>query len=110
VAELVIRQFDVIENPSESSSVRSQAPYLVVLQSHHLDALKTTIVAPLFRPDVIPAENVVMLPVSIQGEQLVLDLALMANIETRLLKRVVTNLSDQDFEIRRAIDRLLAGF
>lgn len=110
MASLVVRQFDVVENPSDSAAIRSRAPYLVVLQSHFLDALKTTIVAPLFRPDVIPAENAVMLPVSIADESLVLDLALLANIETRLLRRVVANISDHDLEIRRAIDRLLSGF
>jgi len=102
------RQFDVVDNPTEAS--RSKVPYLVVLQSHFLAALNTTIVAPLFRPEVIPAESAVMLPIVLNGEALVLDVALIANIETKRLRGVVGNLVQYDLEIRRAIDRLLTGF
>jgi hypothetical protein len=108
VAFLVSRQFDVVANPSEAS--RDQVPYLVVLQSHFLAALNTTIVAPLFRPEVIPAESAVMLPVTFIGEALVLDVALLANIETRRLPPTLGSLVQYDLEIRRAIDRLLTGF
>ncbi|WP_374571769.1 CcdB family protein [Phenylobacterium sp.] len=42
-----MRQFDVYANPSKVS-VRF-APYLVVLQSHHLQGLDSVIVAPILR-------------------------------------------------------------
>lgn len=108
MAILVVRQFDVVENPNEGT--RAKAPFLVVLQSHFLDALSTTIVAPLFWPHVIPAENGVMLAVDLGEDQFVLDLALLANIETRRLRRTVGSLAKYDLEIRRAVDRLLTGF
>lgn len=104
----MIRQFDVFENPS--SRTIGDVPYIVVLQSHYLDALNTVVVAPLFRPEVIPAENAVMLAVRFDAEPLVLDLALIANLPTRLLRQSVGNLVEYDLEIRRAINRLLSGF
>ena len=73
-------------------------------------SLNTVVVAPLFRPEVIPAENAVMLAVKFGSEPLVLDLALIANLPTRLLRQPVGNLVEYDLEIRRAIDRLLSGF
>jgi toxin CcdB len=108
MAPLVIRQFDVFENPSGRTN--GPVPYIVVLQSHYLDALNTVVVAPLFRPEVIPAENAIMLAVKVNEEALVLDLALIANLPTRLLRQTIGNLVDYDLEIRRAIDRLLSGF
>lgn len=108
MAQLVIRQFDVFDNPSDR--LRRSAPYLVALQSHFLDALNTTIVAPLFLPAVIPAENVVMLAVEFNGQPLVLDVTLLANIQAKSLTRSRGSLAHYDLEIRRAIDRLLTGF
>ena len=40
-----MRQFDVYRNPSERS--RAYAPYVVVLQSHLLEAMPTIVVAPM---------------------------------------------------------------
>nr|QQZ49533.1 CcdB family protein [Phenylobacterium glaciei] len=39
-----MRQFDVYPNPSTRS--RAKAPYVVVVQSHHLVAAPTVLVAP----------------------------------------------------------------
>jgi hypothetical protein len=108
MAQLVIRQFDVFDNPSDR--LKRSAPYIVALQSHYLDALNTTVVAPLFRPEVIPAENVVMLAVEFSGQSLVLDVTLLANLPSKLLGRPRGSLVQYDLEIRRAIDRLLTGF
>jgi hypothetical protein len=108
LAILVIRQFDVFENPDVRG--RTNVPYIVSVQSHFLDALKTTLVAPLFRAEVMPPENGVILPIEFEGRALALNVALIANIESRSLRRSVGSLAHQDLEIRRAIDRLLMGF
>ncbi len=104
----MIRQFDVFDNPSER--LRSQAPYIVTIQSHFLDALRTRVVAPLFRPEAMPPERGLILPVQFDGTILSLNIAMMANIEAHLLRRPRRTLIDYEIDIRRAIDRLLTGF
>lgn len=108
MAELVIRQFDVTANPDPDTS--AQAPYVVVLQSHLFKALDTTIVAPLFRPGIVAADALIALDVAVLDEAMVLDVALLTNIESRLLRGVVANLRDYDYAIQRALDRLFTGF
>ena len=104
----MIRQFDVFDNPSDR--FLTQIPFVVAIQSHFLDVLRTTIVAPLFRVEIIPPERGVILPVTFQDQTLALNVALLANIETRLLRRPLGNLLEYEMEIRRAIDRVLTGF
>lgn len=104
----MIRQFDVFDNPGDR--LRTQIPFVVAIQSHFLEALSTTIVAPLFREQIMPPERGVILPIRFRGESLALNVALLANIETKLLRRPLGSLVDSEFEIRRAIDRVLTGF
>ena len=42
-----MRQFDVLENPNPQTA--SYSPFLVVLQSHHLNVLETIFLAPVIR-------------------------------------------------------------
>ena len=102
------RQFDIFENPSDR--LRNQIPFVPVIQSHFLDALRTTIVAPMFRVEIMPPERGVILPVTFQDEPFALNVALLANIETRLLRLPLGSLLGYELEIRRAIDRVLTGF
>ena len=108
MASLVTRQFDVCRYPGHSTE--TDAPYVCVIQSHYLAGMDTVIVAPLLRTDMAATNSQVTVPVSVDGENYALDLALMANIETRHLGVVVGNLLDHEFEIRRALDRLFTGF
>ena len=93
----MIRQFDVFENPSDR--LRRQVPYIIAIQSHFLEALRTMIFAPLFRPEFMPPERGLILPVQLGGEALSLNVALLANIETRLLRRSLGNLGDYELDI-----------
>lgn len=104
----MIRQFDVFTNPG--SSTRSAAPYIVVLQSHLFEALSTVVVAPLMRIAPPSNESKVLLEVEFGGEPLVLNAALLANIEHRMLGRSHGTLSAYEDDIRRALDRLFTGF
>lgn len=72
-----MRQFDVIANPNRDG--RKHAPYVVVLQSHHLDPLQTLLLAPLVND---AERNVTSVDVAIEfnGNQLVLVVAEMAGI------------------------------
>ncbi len=108
MAVLVIRQYDVVENPNPSS--RTAVPYLLILQSHLFEALNTLIVAPIFPAVSMPPDNRVLLPIEIDGQPMTINLALMANIERRGLGSRVINLLEEDYEIRRGIDRLFTGF
>jgi len=81
-----------------------------VIQSHYLAGIDTVIVAPLLRTTMTATDSQVAVPVSVDGEDYALVLALMANIEMRDLGPVVGNLIDQEFDIRRALDRLFTGF
>ena len=90
----MIRQFDVFENPNDR--LRNQVPFVVAIQSHFLEALRTTIVAPLFRAEVLPPERGIILPVTFQGEPLALNVALLANIEVRMLRRSLGSLVEHE--------------
>lgn len=108
MANLVIRQFDVFTNPG--SSTRSKAPYIMVLQSHLFDALSTVVVAPLMRIGTPSSDSKVLLEVEFASETLIVDMALLANIERRMLGRSRGSLMVYEDAIRRALDRLFTGF
>lgn len=102
-----MKQFDVYQNPSRSGS--GFAPYLVVLSSHHLIGFDDAIVAPL----VNDADRVVPeleLSIEIEGEPLTLVISELSTLEQQSLKVRVGSLSEHEFDIRRALDRLFTGF
>lgn len=104
----MIRQFDIHRTPKSRGS--DAAPFLCVLQSHYLEAVDTVIVAPLIKASALATPSQVAVPVSIQGEDYLLDVALMANIQRRGLGPAVANLVAHEDDIRRALDRLFSGF
>jgi hypothetical protein len=101
-----VRQFDVCPNPSERS--RSYAPFVVDLQSHYLEAMPTTVVAPMLSRT-NKGYTVVGVEVSFNEEPYSISVVELASIATATLK-VIGNLAENDFEIRRALDRLFTGF
>lgn len=103
-----MRQFDVFPNPSERS--RAAAPYVVVLQSHFLAAVPTTIVAPLLIDDDRSAYSDASVKLAFNGERYVLSVPEIAGIEPSRLKGCVGNFTAHEDAIRRAIDRLFTGF
>lgn len=104
----MIRQFDVVQNPEPA--MRDRAPYLVVLQSHLLQAFTTVIVAPLIPTHLVQPDGAISLAVSFREQDYTLDMGLMANIDRRRLKRPIGSMSEHDYAISRAIDRLFTGF
>lgn len=104
----MIRQFDVLANPSARS--RAVIPFIVALQSHFLEEMPTVLVAPLVRipPDAVYTR--VALPVTFQDEDLMLSLAEMAAVSKASLSAPVGNLASHEDAIRRALDRLFTGF
>lgn len=104
----MIRQFDVHQTPKSRGS--DAAPLLCVLQSHYLEAVDTVIVAPLIKASAIAAPSQVAVPVSVRGEDYLLVVALIANIQRRGLGPAVASLLAHEDDIRRALDRLFSGF
>ena len=104
----MIRQFTVFENPSPRS--RDAAPYLMVVQSHFLDEMHTTLIAPLIRERDSGDFTRVSVAIDFADERLDLSLAEMAPISRSALKRPLGDLRHREDDIRRALDRLFTGF
>lgn len=103
-----MRQYEVYDNPSEP--FRDIAPFVAVLQSHFLERLPSTVVAPLLRPEL--AERFVYLSVDVQvaGQSFVLSLHELATVDARVLKHSIDNLADHQDAIERGLQRLFSGF
>lgn len=82
---------------------------MVVLQSHFLDAIETTVVAPLI-DDMERPLNTVEISVQFEGRSLVLSISEMRSTALIASARRVGSLAEREDDIRRAIDRLFSGF
>ena len=102
-----MRQFEVIENPNLDT--RSHSPFLVVLQSHHLDRLETIFPAPLINDAARPVSPL-DITVEFRGRQLVMAIGEAAGVPRSGFRRVVGSMAEHEDAIRRAFERLLGGF
>lgn len=103
-----MRQFEVYPNPSERS--RPAIPFVVVLQSHFLEAMQTVVVAPILIDDGKAAFTEVSVRVELDGADHVVSVAEIVAIESKRLQRVSGDLSEYEGEIRPALERLFTGF
>ncbi|MDQ8030229.1 MAG: CcdB family protein [Brevundimonas sp.] len=104
----MIRQFDIVENPSARS--RGVAPYVMLVQSHLYDEGLTALVAPLLAMPEAATVTRVSLPVNFNGEAYLLMLSELGAVERRVVTRTLGSLADREDDIRRALDRLFTGF
>lgn len=102
-----MRQFDIYANPSAASA--EFAPFVAILQSHHLREIRTVVVAPLVT-DAQPALTPLDVPVEVDGTTLTVAIAEMGVVERGALRRRKGDLLAYEYEIRRALDRLFTGF
>lgn len=102
-----MRQFDVLVNPARSE--HPWAPYMVVLQSHHLEQLETTVVAPLIDDTERPVTGV-DLPGTFNGRNLVLAVAELRGSALEGRRRALGSLADREDDIRRVLEKLFSGF
>ncbi len=102
-----MKQFDVFENPA--SGARHYAPYVVVLSSHLLMDFDDAVVAPLVN-DATRLVSDLEIAVDLSGEALTLVVVELSTLRAGELRRRVASLRNQEFEIRRALDRLFTGF
>jgi toxin CcdB len=103
-----VRQFDVYPNPSERS--RAYAPFVVLLQSHLLDAMPTAVVAPLLLAEKRQPYTQVSAPVDFNGASYIVSAAELVAVDARTLNSSVGDLRDHEDALRRALDRLFTGF
>lgn len=103
-----MRQFDVYRNPSERS--RAYAPYVVVLQSHLLEAIPTIVVAPMLLAENRKPYTRVSTLVVFEGERFIVSTAELVATDAKRLTALVGDLRDQEDDIRRALERLFTGF
>jgi hypothetical protein len=103
---MTIRQFDVVPNPVKFS--REHQPFLICVQHHSLDFLKTRLVAPLIagRP---PEKSRLNPSWVIMGRHIFLDPTGVAAVNLRLLAEPVANLESDYHEIIAALDLVFTG-
>jgi hypothetical protein len=102
-----VRQFEVLANPNPATVDHS--PFLVVLQSHHLDPLDTVFLAPLIR-DAKRAVTSLDIEVEFRGQRLFLAVAEAAGVPRTGFGRALGSVIEHEDAIRRAFERLLGGF
>jgi len=102
-----VRQFDVVENPDPET--RRYSPFLVVLQSHHLDPIETIFLAPLVNDAARPVSPV-DIPLEFNGHRLVMAIGEAAGVPRSGLGRALGSAKEHEDAIRRAFERLLGGF
>jgi toxin CcdB len=86
------------------------APYVVVLQSHLLDAMPTVVVAPLLQDDERRIYAQTSAKVEFEGQAYSVSVAELAAVDIRGLGRSLGNLLEYEYAIRRALDAVLVGF
>ena len=89
--------------------MRTAAPFVVVLSSHLLPGLSEVVVAPLVRSGVL-APSDFDIPVTVDGETMVVSIIGLAAIAGDRLKSRRAFLLTHEDDIRRALDRLFTGF
>ena len=102
-----MRQFEVYPNPSNASA--TFAPFIVVLQSHHLNPLETVVVAPMVRDAQTPLAPLDV-PVTFNGEALAIAVAEIGAVNRSAVGRKLGDVSAEEDAIRRALERLFTGF
>ena len=100
--------YDVYRNPRKDSA--RQVLYLLDVQSEFLEDLDSRVVVPLRAAGAIPQRVARLNPVlQIDGAAMVMDTPQMVGYPRQALKRPVTNLGTNAFEIQNALDFLFAG-
>ncbi|MCC6561310.1 MAG: CcdB family protein [Xanthomonadales bacterium] len=106
---MVVRRFDVFENPSRRES--RAFPYVLVVQSELLDEMATRVVLPLTPVRLLHGKPVARLHprVEIDGESFVVFTHLLGTLPTQHLKKRIANLGDQQHAFVAALDHLFSG-
>lgn len=100
-------QFDVYRNPV---GAMDNVPFVVDVQSDHLDRMPTRVVVPLGRPDTFLQPVRRLNPVlEVDGEPLILITEQASALPARVLGRKVASLAEHRTDIIAALDFLFTG-
>ncbi len=102
-------RYDVYANPETAERVR--IPYLLDIQSDHIQGVQTRVVVPLWKADQLfnPSEDLNPGFV-VAGIKLAMDTPALGAVPVSILRQSVANLNDQQLLIQNALDMLLAGY
>ncbi len=94
-----------------SAIANSNSEYLLVLQDEIVDNLTTRVVAPLIPINEVPKQIKILNPtISVNGEDYILMVHLLAAIPTTALKIKIGSVTSQRNEIIATLDLLFTGF
>jgi toxin CcdB len=100
-----LRQFDVYANPSARS--REMSAFVVVLQSHLLEAMPTVVIAPMLSFNGAPGYS--RTSAMVRARTYLVSAAELAAIEKRRLTRSLGSPAEFEDEIRRALNLVCVG-
>jgi len=103
-------RFDVYASTGKN---KDSTPFLVDVQSDHLEGLTTRVVVPLIRAEAFPQSKLPadLVPVfSVMGTRCLLYPAFIAAVPVNRLGAVITSMKGERDRISAALDRLLGGF
>lgn len=89
--------------------MRASVPFVIILSSHYATGLTETIVAPVMRGRAAPV-TAFEIPMERDDETLLIGITGMTAIRQTDLRRRVGSTAEREDDIRRALDRLFAGF
>lgn len=102
-----IAQFDVYPVRGEAARL---APFVVVVQANVLASLKTVVVIPLQRPEMLPSPiEGLHVPVRFNDADLVVATEHLVSLPRAMLGTSVGSLASDEYAIKRAIDVLFFG-
>lgn len=101
-------RFDVCR--TQGPGIGGRGRLVVILQHQHLDALATTIVAPLYAMRELPAVERLRPAVSIGGKRYRVAVDRMAALPKLQLGAVIGNVENTRHELLGAVDLLFSGF
>ena len=99
-------QFDVY---AQGFTRNPDIPYVIALQSDLLSPLRSVVVAPLKRPNVMPVFSRLTPRLDVNGETLVLSPMELVHVPVRLPGPPIANLHDDRERITAALDVLFTG-
>ncbi|CAB3807881.1 CcdB family protein [Pararobbsia alpina] len=105
-----MERFEVYANTGKT---RATTPFLIDVQSDHLEGLTTRVVIPLIRVDAFPPTNLPtdLTPVfEIRGTRCMLHPAFIGAVAVKELGVSVGSLKAQRDQISAALDRLTGGY
>ena len=109
-----MKQYDVCPAAGHGLNVGTGSPasrrYVVVLQHRVLSDLETVVVAPLFPAGQLPPIRNLRPAISIERRDYLVAIDRLASLPKRQLRAPVASMDAMDYDLRKALDLVFAGF